>query len=591
MADHFRRWAPALTIVASGLLMLVWTWRTWPDVLVDFGRELYVPWRLAHGEVLYRDVAYFNGPLSPYVNALWFRLFGTSLLTLVVANLAITAGIAWLLFGLLAEIGGRFAATVAGVVFLTTFAFAELAGIGNYNFVCPYSHELTHGVALALVALACVARWQRTGRRSAVVAAGVAVGLTFLTKPEVFLAAAPATAVGLALARRFTWRALLDFVAAAVVPTIVAGLALAVAIGPGEALRGVLGAWPSVVRGDVASNEFYRSGMGVAHPMLSVAVIGWWTVAYVLLLGALAAAAFAAGTSGTRRWLMLGVAVVAGALFHLLAARGAPAWLDAARPLPIAIVLVGATVVRTPHAGALRLALVVFALVLLAKMALNVHLYQYGFALAMPATLVAVVALVEWIPAWIARRGGTGGLFRIGALALLAGIVLGHLRYVDFWVARKVHRVARGADAFWTDDRGPAVARTLDEIGRRIPADASVAVFPEGVMLNYLARRPSPTPYVNFMPPELAVFGERTMLAALEARPPDWVVLVHKDTSEYGAPLFGRDYGRRVYAWVRRHYREVEVIGARPLRDDRFGLALLARADRVGPLCRRAEAD
>lgn len=31
------------TVAATTLAMLVWSWGTWPDVLVDFGRELYVP--------------------------------------------------------------------------------------------------------------------------------------------------------------------------------------------------------------------------------------------------------------------------------------------------------------------------------------------------------------------------------------------------------------------------------------------------------------------------------------------------------------------------------------------------------------------
>ena len=45
--------------------LLWWSWRRWPDPLVDFGRELYVPWRINAGQVLYRDLASLFGPLSP----------------------------------------------------------------------------------------------------------------------------------------------------------------------------------------------------------------------------------------------------------------------------------------------------------------------------------------------------------------------------------------------------------------------------------------------------------------------------------------------------------------------------------------------
>ena len=54
---------------AAFALFAVLSWRTWPDILVDFGQELYVPWRLTQGEALYRDIAWVGGPLSQYGNA------------------------------------------------------------------------------------------------------------------------------------------------------------------------------------------------------------------------------------------------------------------------------------------------------------------------------------------------------------------------------------------------------------------------------------------------------------------------------------------------------------------------------------------
>jgi hypothetical protein len=71
----------ALHVVVFAVLA-GWSWRKWPDPLIDFGRELYVPWQITGGKVLYRDIASLFGPLSPYVNALWMRMFGVSLMTL-----------------------------------------------------------------------------------------------------------------------------------------------------------------------------------------------------------------------------------------------------------------------------------------------------------------------------------------------------------------------------------------------------------------------------------------------------------------------------------------------------------------------------
>ena len=77
-------------------LLLAWTWRSWPDPLVDFGRELYSAWRLAEGELLHRDLAWFNGPLSVWWNAAWFELAGVSFTTLIWVNLGLTALNQWL---------------------------------------------------------------------------------------------------------------------------------------------------------------------------------------------------------------------------------------------------------------------------------------------------------------------------------------------------------------------------------------------------------------------------------------------------------------------------------------------------------------
>jgi hypothetical protein len=99
-------------------------------------------------------------------------------------------------------------------------------------------------------------------------------------------------------------------------------------------------------------------------------------------------------------------------------------------------------------------------------------------------------------------------------------------------------------------------------------------------MLNYLARRRNPTGHVNFMPPELLIFGEAQILAAFRESPPDWVALTHKDTREYGVGFFGRGYGRDLHAWMRQHYEPVKQWGDTPLAPgSAFGVVLLARRD------------
>jgi hypothetical protein len=80
---------------------------------------------------------------------------------------------------------------------------------------------------------------------------------------------------------------------------------------------------------------------------------------------------------------------------------------------------------------------------------------------------------------------------------------------------------------------------------------------------------------MGIMPTERQLFGEESILRALEQSPPDAVLLVHKDTSDYGVQFFGRDYGRDLSAWIGARYEPVARFGSPPFTDWRFGVVVM----------------
>ena len=85
------------------------------------------------------------------------------------------------------------------------------------------------------------------------------------------------------------------------------------------------------------------------------------------------------------------------------------------------------------------------------------------------------------------------------------------------------------------------MGQTLNWIDANMPATATFAALPEGITLNYLARRPTTLPVINFMMTEEVVFGEDVMVSAFERQWTDYILLVHKDTSEFGFEAFGQN--------------------------------------------------
>lgn len=586
ITDPWRRGGPVL--VASLFALLAWwTWGAWPDVLVDFGRELYTPWRLSEGAVLNLDIAWFNGPLSQTVNAALFRLMGASLSTLVWANLGVLALLTALWWSLLSRLADALTATVACCVLLCVFGFAQLVGIGNYNFVTPYSHEVTHGLLLGTGALWALVRWDERRGVAWVAVAGLLLGLCFLTKAEVFLASAlgAATVLGLALADRppRAGRVLGAFLGAAALPQVVAIVASLPALGVEGALRRVFGAWMHVIGGGASDLAFYRTGMGLDAPGSRLLDLLTWSAGWLALLAPIALA----GAYLERRGRP-GVAVAVGAFVVVAAVLvvlvGPQKWQSAVSPLPLFVILVALSQVKALRQGEADgrraravIALCVFAFAMLLKMLLRARVYNYGFALALPATLVWVAALVGWWPR--ALRAG-GGALRAGALAVVVVGVIAQVNVTGRFLDRKTEIVGSDGDAFRADARGRLVNEALAALATMAAPGATLAVLPEGVMLNYLARRANPTPYVTFMPLELLIFGEDKVVASFDRAPPDWVILVHKDTSEYGFPLFGIDYGVRLGGWVRERYEPVRRFGQQPLVPGTvFGIQLMWRRD------------
>jgi len=590
---------PAVILIAAAT-MAWWTWGTWADVLVDFGQQLYLPWQIAEGRVLYADLAYYNGPLSQYVNTLAFKLFGVGLHTMVVFNLIWMGLLIGLLHHAVRLVGGRLSAVAACLVFVLLFAFGHYVGISNYNYVCPYTHEMTHGLILSLASMVCVWHSFRFGSWM-LAAGGLLLGLAFLTKAEVFVAGLAGTIVALILtipARSSEGSQILRqagcFFTGFLIPPLLAFLLLCLGMPADRALAGTIGSWMAVVNTELTNLEFFRKGMGLTDTrgnlLLVAACAGWYAAAIVPV----ALLSLAARKSALRVVLLTGVTVVA-LTVTLWVSWEDIVWMKAARGLLPALLFLGATLtvrffrVRGDVGQRERLirqiSMIAFALAMLGKMALNARIYHYGFVLAMPGALVLVVALVGWIPAALRHYGGSAVVFRAGAFVLLGSLVFAYLNQQEQIMAGKDRwMVGPAGDALRADPlRGGLVNKVLEISPQLMKEGQTLAVLPEGVVLNFLLRRRNPTPFTNFMPPEVVFFGEARMVEAFETHPPDWIMLVHKDSSEFGFRFFGQDYGQALFAWIMEAYRPVVVAGAIPLQSNQYGILLMARKGQSDP--------
>jgi hypothetical protein len=121
--------------------------------------------------------------------------------------------------------------------------------------------------------------------------------------------------------------------------------------------------------------------------------------------------------------------------------------------------------------------------------------------------------------------------------------------------------------------QGRTMAQALAFL-KTLPADATVAVLPEGVMLNFMSGKTASTKYFEFAPSFFNMEKESVVLEGFKAVPPDYIVLLDRDMSEHGARYFGMDYAKDLFFWLARHYEPVQLIGSMPNTGKGFGILI-----------------
>jgi hypothetical protein len=579
-------------VIGAVFAMLTFkTWRRWPDLVIDFGAQLYMPWQISTGAVLYRDVHYLaGGPLSQYYHALLFKMFGVSFLTLVVSNLAVLALLLAVLYLCFYRCSDQLTATTACVAVLVVFAFGQYSTVGIFNYITPYSAEVVHGLVLSVLTVALLARWFETENSWLAGAAGLCGGLTLLTKPDMFLALMLTFVCGVALfwqAKRKgkqLGRSLALMAGGALIPAAGFFLGFLCVEDFRQSARSVFAAWIPLLTTSAANNPFYRWCLGLDQPWVHLQQ----TFSQYLRLACIAAVCAAASWRKFPAWLACVLAVVLAV--GLIKASWEFNWFNCGHCLPlVALSLLALLVWRAAKSGwepplVFATLWTVWSLALLAKLGLFCRIWHYGFALAMPAFVSGIYLLLWALPQQLERCGVRPGLFRgLLCLMLLPGLTRLTQSSLKLYSA-KTMAIGSGADTIlaFNPHYRPAdadVAAALGWVETNLPPRATLAVLPQGAMLNYLSRHTNPCGYVAWNPPELAAFGQENMTGAFIAHSPDYVIELLVDYGEYGETNFGQQqrFGLEVQRWIDAHYQPVQRIGHDWLKDGQFGLKILKK--------------
>ncbi len=544
-----------LAVLAASVALFLVSLGKWSDPIIDSGSEWMYADALARGQLLYRDVVYWFGPFTPYFQALFLRLFGSSFVSLVISGLAGSLATLAALHWALRRVSGRRLA-----FFWTALAVPALVFMPNSGgSILGMGYRSWHPAAFSLLAVTCAAGPDRRFAARRAVLVGTLCALAALSRTEwglmalagsaaAFLLSRPGRAPGLRSAGIAVTAAVLEFFA--VVGLFVAFAGREAVLSDGNIL--LTGVSPETRRFLVAFAHLREWPRGLAELAYSAAV--WSAAILVCVWIALRprlrkGVAFPAALAVTA-----GVAAVAAA--SAIAGGANNAVLFSAAPV-VCLAGLAAGILRRgrPDAAALG------GFGLLGLLAAHRRPFHIGdtpyVAPQLLFTFACAAGLLHLLVVLVGAQKGSGRrrLVRVGAVALSLLLVAAF--------AGRIRQYA-GADRLWIPGTGrmlsasapiaSAIAATAEAVRAAESPAATLVVFPEGQVLNFLAGTPNPLRQKLYIPGYLQASNEAQLLDDLRRKRPGAIVLWPRPTEEYGPAEFGVDYGREVFAWIEQNY-------------------------------------
>jgi len=579
-------------ILILGLVMATISWQKWADLIVDYGQQLYLPWQLSEGKVLYRDMDYLFGPFSTYLHALLFKIFEPGIMILVWFNLGVVIALSFLIYLLFKYFSDSLTATLATLAFWGIFAFGQYKGGGNFNFVCAYSYELAHGVFLSFLILWIFTQILERPNQFKLIFIGFLTGLVYLTKPETFLAIATALTFGFyfifkkqTLPKNSLWLLLGSFFTAPILTTIYFSFQVPLS----QALSYIFLPWFHVIGSPISDLPLYKWILGTDYLGKNI----WKMFSYFFL-----AAGFCLGLILMNRWLerFSQRQSLMGWGLSLLMLSSLGLWhnlfpiFELTRSLPLIVlgycIFLFIEISKSPSEMSNRrlglLAFSVFSLALMFKMIFHVQVAHYGFALALPATLVLIYILTHEIPKQVSINSKPLNIYRPVAITVVAVFIGLHIQFEYKMYSLKSQPIGKGLDTLvdyhsFLTPRGIIFNAAVDFIQKEIPEETQFAAVPGSIMLNYLTRRESSLKYLYLNPGIFQLIGNYQIYEELQRIRPPYIVLVEQKFSQHGRTDFGKDFGKHILQWIHQNYFIIQQYGAQPFVTEDFGIQILKR--------------
>ena len=552
------------------------------SAIIDCGREAYIPSAILKGKVLFKDILILYGPFSYQLNAFFYKLFGENLNTLYAAGI-LNAYLIMSVIYLTARI-----ITSKSVSFCTTFLImtALIFHFFITSFTFPYAFAIVYALSAFLVSVLFFIQYLKSSNPKFVPLSYLFIGISLLAKIEYILFLGILMLITLIIKPVSRKYAVYSF-GAFIFPTLVSyGILFFQGLNIGEFIKyldfmhrystsnlvqyfykNYTGFFPSM---KLAVMNFHSFTSGTVNFFTSILVI------YPLLMLALNKLSSLIRIKFPKmvQYLLFLPLII---FFPFIYIRGIASdigfsWLPVSTTV-IFIVLFVEQILKIREIKENKMLcrirlwfekleftdktlmlLSLIAFTVMVKSYFFVTLQVFGTFILPLAVLVNLVFLIDYLPKKLKFLDKQVWKITCLLIFLFTGLFYS-IRYAYIATTQNSYPVESSKGRIYTNKEvAITINTTLDYVQKNVNENASILVIPEGAMINFLSGRQSDDWYYSLIPNYLETFGESSVINDLSKNSPDYIFIDTRDCADYGFPLFGQDYGFKLFSYIKQNY-------------------------------------
>lgn len=533
------------------------------NIIVDFGREAYIPEEMLSGKILYKDIFNIFGPLSYQINAILYAIFGINLKTLYFAGFVNASLIISVLYFLSRLFTSKGTSWIICFFIISSCFFNP----NVFNYIASYSYAITYAFSSFLCSTLFLILYLKTSKDVFLSFSWFFIGISFATKYEYFPYLLFLLIITLIKKPSDKKYFIVSFVSFLIIPFISLSVLFLQGLNIHEFLQQI-----KLIKNFSFSpslNYFYSNNAGLYPKRLF-----WGADFYVfknefIYAGGLLTFLYLFFTVERQKYLQKFLCLILilfcgyKCFYFLIFSSFIFCWL----PLSTLILFIILTIkykhiifknILEDNIG-IYLIFILIALLASIKSFFFLNFFSYGvFALPL-LFMVNSIFITEYLPKWFNFLDKS--VLEKSFIIIVLGASISYLGKLHYNFKNDFVLSTNKGIIYDKKDIVTPTRELINYIDKNLKPNDSILIIPEGIMVNFLTSHPTKTIYYSTMTPYIETFGEDKIIKDIEKEHPEYIVINNRLSPEYNYKYICTDYGFQICKYVETSYSKVTSFG------------------------------